>query len=284
MGIETNIEKKTSISVSYKMSSCKICDCIPTPDNDKMVEGFGNEKGEAVKMCSSLFSDFYQEYLGLSDKILHNDVQVCKCKYRDIPINKRYYYKVIATTYNGEKIISCSPEFKEAEIVFLCRNINFEAIGAGDIHNEFTMPEYELSYMDRMLLNSQPDINEDTLSVYTRHDQIEYRYLEAYKKYIALINEELVGYCKVSDVISDYGNLVVWVEESKRRLGIAESLVKLMINKCYEERIVTMYVVKTDNHASKALAKKLGFQLIQRELVVSYNELLSGVATSEKKG
>lgn len=225
-------------------------------------------------MCSSLFSDFYQEYLGLNDRMLHNDMQVCKCKYRDIPINKRYYYKVIATIYNGEKIISCSPEFKEAEIVFLCNNIYFEAIEAGDIHDGLKMPEYELSYMDRMLQSSQPDFKEDTLSVYGRHEQVEYRYLEAYKKYIALINGELIGYCKVSDVISDYGNLVVWVEESKRRLGIAESLVRLMINKCYEERIVPMYVVKTDNHASKALAKKLGFQVIQRELVVSYNELL----------
>ena len=234
-------------------------------------------------MCSSLFSDFYQEYLGLNDKMLHNDVQVCKCKYRDIPINKRYYYKVIATIYNGEKIISCSPEFSEAEIVFLCNNINFEAIEAGDIHDGLKMPEYEFSYMDRMLLDSQPDINEDTLSVYGRHDQIEYRYLEAYKKYIALFNDNLVGYCKVSDVISDYGNLVVWVEESKRRLGIAESLVRLMINKCYEERIVPMYVVKTDNHASKALAQKLGFQVIQRELVVSHNELISGVATTGRK-
>lgn len=242
------------------------------------------KKGEAVKVCSSLFSDFYQEYLGLNDKIFHNDVQVCKCKYRDIPINKRYYYNVIATTYNGEKVISCSPEFKEAEIAFLCNNINFEAIGTGDIHNELKMPEYELSYMDRMLLDRQPDIYEDTLSVYAKHEQIEYRYLETYKKYIALINEELIGYCKVSDVISDYGNLVVWVEESKRRLGIAESLVKLMINKCYEERIVPMYVVKTDNNASKALARKLGFQVIQRELVVSHNELISSVAVTGRKG
>lgn len=235
-------------------------------------------------MCSGLFSDFYQEYLGLNDKVLHNDVQVCKCKYRDIPLNKRYFYKGIATTYNGEKIISCSPEFNEEEIVFLCNNINFEAIGAGDIHNELKMPVYELSYMDRMLLNSQNDIDGYTFSVCGKHDQIEYRYLEAYKKYIALINDELIGYCKVSDVISDYGNLVVWVEESKRRLGIAESLVRLMINKCYEERIAPMYVVKTDNHASKALAKKLGFRVIQRELVVLYNELLSVVATSKKKG
>ena len=44
MGIETDIEKKTSISVSEKMSSRRICDCIPPPDNDNMFEEFGNKK------------------------------------------------------------------------------------------------------------------------------------------------------------------------------------------------------------------------------------------------
>ena len=58
-------------------------------------------------------------------------------------------------------------------------------------------------------------------------------------------------------------------EEPRLRLGIAESLVKLMITKCYEEKIVPMYVVKTNNHASISLAKKLGFQAKQRELVIS---------------
>ena len=94
--------------------------------------------------------------------------------------------------------------------------------------------------------------------------------MDEYRKYVALINGEIIGYCKVSDVIAGYGNLVVWVEESRRRLGIAESLVRLMIKKCYEEEIEPMYLVKTGNHASIALAQKLGFQVKQRELVVSY--------------
>ena len=225
---------------------------------------------EVVKMNNISFSDFYQEYLGLDDSMICNDVRVCKCKYRDIPLNKRYYYKIIATKYNGENILSYSPEFNETELRFLCTEINFETIGFGDIHKDLKLPQYELSYMDRMLLGTQIGVNADKCSDCDRNNSIEYKYLEEYRKYIALINGDLVGYCKVSDVISGYGNLVVWVEEPRRRLGIAESLVKLMIKKCYEERIVPMYVVKTNNHASISLAKKLGFQVKQRELVVSY--------------
>jgi len=222
-------------------------------------------------MHRNLFSDFYQEYLGLDDRMIWNDVHVCKCKYRDIPLNKKYYYKIIATKYNGEKIISYSSEFDEKELRFLCTKINFETIGVGNIHNELILPQYELSYMDRMLLET--DINIDRSSGCDGNNLIEYKYLEEYRKYITLVNGELVGYCKVSDVISNYGNLVVWVEEPRRRLGIAESLVKLMIKKCYEEGIVPMYVVKTDNYASISLAKKLGFQVKQRELVVSYTNI-----------
>lgn len=216
------------------------------------------------------FFDFYQEYLGLDNGVFCSDVRLCKCKYRDIPINKKYFYKMIATEYNGDKIISHSPEFNAAELKSLCAGIDFEAIGVGSIRNELKFPKYGLSYMYRMLLNTEIDVRTDKSADFDKSDSITYKYLEDYRKYIALNRGELVGYCKVSDVIADYGNLVVWVEEPWRRSGIGENLVKRMMKKCYEEKIVPMYVVKTDNHASVSLAKKLGFQVIQREFVISF--------------
>lgn len=221
-------------------------------------------------MQNSSFSNFYQEYLGLADSVICNDVRLCKSKYRDIPINKKYFYKVIATKYNGEKIISYSPDINETELKSLNAKIKFEAIGLGDIPYDLKLPQYELSYMNRMFLDNPSDVSMDRNSDSNNNHSIEYRYLDEYRKYAAVIDGELIGYCKVSDVIAGYGNLVVWVEESRRRLGIAESLVRLMIKKCYEEKIEPMYVVKTDNHASIALATKLGFEVKQRELVVSY--------------
>ena len=221
-------------------------------------------------MQNNSFSNFYLEYLGLADSVICNGVRLCKSKYRDIPINKKYFYKVIATKYNGEKIISYSPDISETELKSLNAKINFEVIGQGNIPDDFKLPQYELSYMNRMFLDSQSDISMDKNSDSNNNHSIEYIYSDEYRKYIALIDGELIGYCKVSDVIAGYGNLVVWVEESRRRLGIAERLVRLMIKKCYEEEIEPMYVVKTDNHASIALAQKLGFQVKQRELVVSY--------------
>lgn len=221
-------------------------------------------------MQNSSFSNFYQEYLGLDDSVICNDVRLCKSKYRDIPINKKYFYKVIATKYNGEKIISYSTDISEVELKSLSTKINFEAIGLSEIPDDLKLPQYEMSYMNRMFLDSQSDVRIEKHSDSYSNNSIEYRYLDEYRKYAVVIEGELIGYCKVSDVIAGYGNLVVWVEESRRRLGIAESLVRLMIKKCYEEEIEPMYVVKTDNHASIALATKLGFEVKQRELVVSY--------------
>ena len=221
-------------------------------------------------MQNSSFSNFYQEYLGLDDSVICNDVRLCKSKYRDIPINKKYFYKVIATKYNGEKIISYSTDISEVELKSLSTKINFEAIGLSEIPDDLKLPQYEMSYMNRMFLDSQSDVRIEKHSDSYSNNSIEYRYLDEYRKYAVVIEGELIGYCKVSNVIAGYGNLVVWVEESRRRLGIAESLVRLMIKKCYEEEIEPMYVVKTDNHASIALATKLGFEVKQRELVVSY--------------
>ncbi len=90
-------------------------------------------------MNTTLFSDFYREYLGLDDSVICNGVHVCRCKYRDIPINKRYFYKIIATNYNGEKIISHSPELDERGLSSLCTKINFDTIGVGDIPDDLML-------------------------------------------------------------------------------------------------------------------------------------------------
>lgn len=50
-------------------------------------------------------------------------------------------------------------------------------------------------------------------------EQVEFIYIEEYHKFIAVTKEKLLGYCKISDIICDFGNIVVWVEEKYRRLG-----------------------------------------------------------------
>ena len=98
---------------------------------------------------------------------------------------------------------------------------------------------------------------------------VTFLYLEANKKYLAVTGDTLLGYCKLSDVILGYGNIVVWVDEAFRRLGLARALTALTLHRCRLDGILPMYIVKSDNQASIALAKQLGFQIVQMEWIAS---------------
>lgn len=207
-----------------------------------------------------MLKDFNQEYLGIPCGTEREGIRLCKCQYRDIPLNKKYFYKVIAANCEGEPVISYSPEVEEQELDWLIRNIDFSRIGEQDVPLELQLPGYEVSYMNRML-------REKSLPEVEINQCVDYRYLPEYRKYVATQDGELTGYAKVSDVVKGFGNLVVWVDEERRGQGIGTSLVQHLMTKCYEEGIEPMYLVKTSNKASIAVAKKLGFTVAQQELV-----------------
>ena len=50
---------------------------------------------------SNAFQTFYEGYLGLNNAARCNGVSVGVSPYRDQPINKHYFYKLIATNYHG---------------------------------------------------------------------------------------------------------------------------------------------------------------------------------------
>jgi ribosomal protein S18 acetylase RimI-like enzyme len=215
------------------------------------------------------FRRYYEEYLGIERLADNGDINLIYSKYRDMPINKRYFHKMIATNYNGMKIASVSTELNQLLVMSLLEKMDCDVMSHTSVPNCDFFTSYKISYMDRMTLERTDD------SIYNfiteKNSEVDYTYLNKYKKYIALdkSQKEIIGYCKVSDVISGFGNLVVWVDEKKRRRGIAEKLTRQMIKKCYEDNIEPVYLVREENVPSISLAKKLGFCIRQRELVVS---------------
>lgn len=237
------------------------------------------ERGTS-KMNSSLLSTFNEEYLGLNEACNCDGIRLCQCQYRDMPLNKKYFYPVIAAICQGMNVISCSPKLGGTQQRHLCDSIDFEGFHAGLLPGHCVLPDCEPVYMDRMFLAERcmnsceygakldcPDETDGKAACCDKNHQIEYRYLDEYRKYIALMNGDVIGYCKVSDVIAGYGNFVVFVDEAHRRKGIAQRLVRSMIQTCLENKITPMYLVRITNLASLSLAKKAGFQVLQRELV-----------------
>lgn len=69
-----------------------------------------------------------------------------------------------------------------------------------------------------------------------------------------------------------FGNIVVWVDEKYRKLGIATQLLNLVLEQCEKDGIIPDYIVKTNNVASIRLAKNAGFGIVQKEFV--YREIV----------
>lgn len=221
------------------------------------------------------FHAFYEGYLGLNNADNYNGVAVCVSPYRDQPINKHYFYKLIAVNYQGQCVLSCSQEFQHEEILWICQNLNFDRIGDDFLPCQIPGREYEQSCMYRMLLE-HPDAWEGQAGLTPPQEirlpdgrPVEFLYLETNRKYLAVTGDTLLGYCKLSDIILGYGNIVVWVDEPFRRLGLAKALTALTLRQCRQDGILPMYIVKSDNLASVALAGQLGFQTVQKEWIAS---------------
>lgn len=230
---------------------------INTKRGDKMFNDF-------------LYQNFYDNYLGINKINNYLGTSVCISDFRDTPLNKHYFYKVIATTYKNKHIISCSSNLDEYEIKELCQSLDFNKINSGELQSDIKIRNYELSCMYRLLLDKHDKVDGKNSLVVRMKGSIEFKYLESQRKYLALHNDDLIGYCKISDVILGFGNIVVWIDAPYRRQGIAEHLLDLLIQQCYKDRIFPMYVVKFNNLASITLAKKMGFSIVQKEFVASY--------------
>ena len=213
------------------------------------------------------FNLFYRNYLGINDKKIIHGITVCVSNNRDLPLNKKFYYKIIITEYNGEYVVSCSSEVEKNTIKNVCDFIKYKTM-EDIIESKIHIETYDSTCMYRMILNQKP--NYSSLSeLKIGKKLVSFKYIEEMKKFLALIGDTLIGYSKVSDVYYSYGNLVVWIEEEYRRNGVAEQLVKLTIEQCYKDGINPMYISKSNNIASLSLAKKLKFNVVKKEVIYS---------------
>lgn len=218
------------------------------------------------------FKAYYEEYLGIQNGEYLDDIFICRSKYRDIPINKHYCYKMIATVYEGKKVLSCSEEYSEKDIRDMQDMIDFSVLQDFVMAEALQGSDEPQFYLYRMQLEHRTECSVKANRKLPDGRDIEFIYLAKWKKYVAAIGEELLGYCKVSDVINGFGNIVVWVDEKYRKLGIATQLLNLVLEQCEKDGIIPDYIVKMDNKASIRLAKNAGFEIVQKEFV--YREIV----------
>lgn len=153
---------------------------------------------------------FYEQYLGI-DRLPEEEITVYISEQRNRPMNKVFIYRLIMTDYQGKRIISTSDTLKQDLLnrVIACTK------GKTIAETYDVMKDHEwgfrLSYMYRMFRE------EDKLVELRDNEKVTITYLSEYKKSVATIDGEMIGYCKISDVYGSYGNIVIWLEERYRK-------------------------------------------------------------------
>lgn len=214
------------------------------------------------------FDKFYWEYLGLDNGMEMDGCLLCRSEHRNEPLNKRYYYRVIVTDFDGKRVVSCPPDLQGEKLKKLC------AAAGGNVLEEagraLQAPDgFSGGFMYRMVRDGKGELKGGGQSNSGADTHIVFHYLPEMKKFLAVSGQDLAGYCKISDVYGGYGNIVVWVKEKYRRQGIAAELAARTILQCGQDGIIPMYVVRASNIPSIALAKKLGFYTAQKEYIIS---------------
>lgn len=208
-----------------------------------------------------MFDVYYTKYLSRENGIALNNCMICKSENRDIPLNKRYIYRIIISDYNSERVISVSPTISASEIYNISKVISTMVIDDIPQSLELSNTGLRISKMYRMVLDNE-DIFHNSLNSDTK-----YEYIKDYRKYVIRAKDYTVSYCKVSNIDYGYGNIVVWTNENDRRKGFAGELLRMTIAKCKTEGIEPVYLVNSQNTASLELAKSVGFMVAQTEII-----------------
>lgn len=220
-----------------------------------------------------MFHDYYIKYLGIENGTLVNGCRVCRSENRDIPLNKRYIYRIIITDYNNERIVSLSKTISENKINTLCADMKERTLDDIPESPQLCWTGLRLDKMYRMVLHREITFPGGWV-IPSKSE-----YIASAKKYVIRDNGNIVSYCKISNIDYKYGNIVVWTEESFRRRGFARELLLLTIHKCKSEGIEPVYLVKSQNLASLELARSVGFEIVQTEIIACEENGIPSVNT-----
>lgn len=222
-----------------------------------------------------MFNEYYKGYLGVTDQGC-----VFESDFRDMPLNKKFYYPVIVSEYEGRLVCSASKSFMPwAKSIFngsedsikelyeeLCEQGQFRLrpmtryTYTGDIleTKAVVMTENVIRFNQFV-----PKMNREAY-IERRRDAIDEKRQFAYIK-----NGHIAATAFVSDVYNNGGNIVVFTKEDFRGKGYGAEVVKACVNWCIEREVVPIYLVEDHNEASIKLCESIGFEKQAKEWIIS---------------
>lgn len=223
--------------------------------------------------------EYYSRYLGIEGL----KSQVLSSKQREIPLNKKYYYSLIGTPYEGRTLYSVAPGLYKDFKYYLEQNPDaIEKVLEG--FNKAYKLGHNLRKMYRMTYDGIPlDVNpsqvftEELLRTIVHEDEaVIEKIIERNKEALTLKNRfwliennQMAASAKVTDLDFKAANIAVYTDPQYRGKGYGKLVVDACVNWCLKENILPIYLVETQNIASFKLAKSLGFEIYSTEWILS---------------
>lgn len=233
------------------------------------------------------FKQYYEGYLGIKANKKVKETMIVESEYREIPLNRKYFYPIIVTEYNGSMIYSSSSKFFN-----LCMG-NFDGT-IDSVHNLLEIlhrrsKDYRLRKMRRYSLDEDLIMQYDSIAeVLTEdnirnirfnimNDRVEYIkrkkvILNEKRQFAVILDDRIVSTAFISDIHNNGCNIVVFSDVNYRRNGYGEEVVKACINWCVKNNLVPIYLLEESNIGSIKLAESLDLELKSQEWIISITE------------
>lgn len=210
-----------------------------------------------------------------------------QAKHSDRILNSNYYYPLIMTTYNSQKILS----FSENEISYFISYLNkthekdinkiiscfFSDKDMIQTKIMYRMTTCEISSFSssarclieddkKLFLNSGSDLSIDKRE---KKWQKILPFILKGRCFIYEKNQKIVSIAHISDIQCGGANIVVVTDPKEQGNGYAKHVVAKAINWSVQHNVLPIYFVDSSNFSSLKLAQKLNFKSISSELVIS---------------
>ena len=236
----------------------------------------------------------YIEFLGLDKIKRENEIILASSDNREILLSGKFYYPIIATRIKDKIVISCTPKLIDS----LEHSINeFDKINENNIICFLTkyaskkFKNFEIKEMYRLFKNYKENeiicndvelINEDKkkffYNIVKKNKELKYKE-EKWKEfnnikapyginYGIIKDKKIVSLGYISNIIENMANIVIQTEEDYRNLGFATKVVEKIAIECFNKGVIPIYWVNKDNEASSRVAKKTGFKILSKEIVI----------------
>ncbi|MBP2024166.1 RimJ/RimL family protein N-acetyltransferase [Clostridium punense] len=231
-------------------------------------------------MCR--FEEYYNKFLGVNNNEI-TEHKVFESKYRDMPLNNKYFYPIIISNFNDSIICSCSSKFSS-----MCKS-NFdgsmESISSILKAMNINRNKYRFRKMRRYSIES-PDVLFDTKAEVLTEDiirKVNFQGIEDKENYIRkkgnilqekrqffmLKDGNIAATAFISEVYSSGCNIVVYTSPNYRKKGYGKEVVKACINWCHQNNLLPIYLVEEENANSIKLVESLGLELKSHEWIIS---------------